>query len=229
MHHLIGKKYKLLFYIFIFFILSTVNNITFSYNNDIGKIKKLRIYGLDENFRSILENQISFLIGQNIFFINENEIKKEINKLNFINQFSIKKHFPSTMVIKVEMTNLFAKIIVNNKSYFIAENGKLIESEFFKNSKDLPNYFGRYSKKSFFYLKKQLDNSNFDYGQIESIYYFPSDRWDIKRKDGILLKLPKNNIKRAIKLAEKIISKFNKKNNYLIDLRIPNSVIISDE
>ena len=35
-----------------------------------------------------------------------------------------------------------------------------------------------------------IDATKLVYKDIDSIYYFDSKRWDIKMKDGILIKLP---------------------------------------
>ena len=81
----------------------------------------------------------------------------------------------------------------------------------------------------FIKLKKIIDESDFQFQQIESFYYFPSNRWDIKTRDGLLIKLPETNLAESLKLAQLIKSnkKIMKKN--IIDLRIKNKVILSDE
>ena len=61
-------------------------------------------------------------------------------------------------------------------------NGNLIENEDF--NYDLPYIFGNIDTKNFLSFKKIIDNSNFDYSEIESILYFNSNRWDITNKRG---------------------------------------------
>ena len=77
-------------------------------------------------------------------------------------------------------------------------------------------------------LKKSLNNTKFDIQNIESIYFFPSHRWDIKLKNGILLKLSNNDIEKSIILAIQMLEKLKNKKNYSIDLRVLNNIIISD-
>ena len=89
-----------------------------------------------------------------------------------------------------------------------------------------------YSKKNyinFINLKKIIDKSEFNFEEIESFYYFPSNRWDIKTKDGILIKLPEKNLLESFKIGQSVKNnqKFNDKK--IIDLRISNNIILSDE
>ena len=89
-----------------------------------------------------------------------------------------------------------------------------------------------YSKKNyinFINLKKIIDKSEFNFEEIESFYYFPSNRWDIKTKDGILIKLPEKNLLESLNIGQSVKNnqKFNDKK--IIDLRISNNIILSDE
>ena len=57
----------------------------------------------------------------------------------------------------------------------------------------------------FFGLKDALDKSNFDYDQIDKLYFFPSGRWDIKLRSGKLLKLPNVNFQNSLELLSLIL------------------------
>jgi len=66
------------------------------------------------------------------------------------------------------------------------------------------------------------------YNNIKEIFFYPSGRIDIKNKDSVTIKFPKKNLEEAINIASKIINNKNLKNN-VIDLRIKNHLILSDE
>ena len=78
-------------------------------------------------------------------------------------------------------------------------------------------------------LKKIIDESKFQFEQIESFYYFPSNRWDIKTKDGFLIKLPEKNIAESLKFVTLIKIKEEFKDKKIIDLRISNQIVLSNE
>ena len=74
-------------------------------------------------------------------------------------------------------------------------------------------------------LKKIIDKSILNFEEISEIFYFPSDRWDIKTKNKILIKLPNKNLLEAINFAIKLTQNEAIKNKKVIDLRIANYVI----
>ena len=82
--------------------------------------------------------------------------------------------------------------------------------------------------KKFLEFKKIIDESKFKYNKISSIYYYPSDRWDIKTKDDLLIKLPEKHLSNALRIAYKIKNDTQFKMKKIIDLRIPNQVIVSE-
>ena len=82
-----------------------------------------------------------------------------------------------------------------DKIFFIGSNGKLVKADNNENSqKKLPFVFSNGNYRSFLKLKKIIDKSEFDYYEIESFYHFPSNRWDIKTKNGLLIRLPEYNV-----------------------------------
>ena len=131
---------------------------------------------------------------------------------------------------KIKQTNLLAITSQNNKKFYIGSNGKLIliqNNESF--NKKLPFVFSKSNYKDFVSLKKIIDSSAFRFEEINSFYYFPNKRWDLKTNDGLLIKLPEKNILESLQLANMI--KLNKqfKNDKIIDLRIPSRIIVSNE
>ena len=77
-------------------------------------------------------------------------------------------------------------------------------------------------------LKKIIDQSNINYSQIQSLYYFKSKRWDIELENNVLLKLPKDNIKTSLDNSFEFINLNNFLNNKTIDTRIENQIIVNE-
>jgi len=78
-------------------------------------------------------------------------------------------------------------------------------------------------------LKKIIDKSKFQFEEIESFYYFPSNRWDFKTNEGMLIKLPKKNILESLQFTDLIKTNVQFKNNKIIDLRISDRIIATNE
>ena len=229
MHQQIDKKNRYILLVILFLFLTTVNNLKFNKNiNNLSNIKNLEVIGLSDDLNQKIKEKISFMLNQDIFFISENYIKENLDEYNYLESYDAFKVFPSKIIINLKQTVLLANTIKDNQKYIVGSNGKLIDYKMLNLNLDLPNIFGNFSKKDFISFYNIITESKFDYNEIKDIYFFKSGRWDIKTKFGIIVKLPKNEIKIALDKAQNIIK--NPDINYkVIDLRIANQVILSDE
>jgi len=228
MHQKIGKRLKFTILVLFFLSLSSIHNFTIKSKKIITNLNKINVDGLKQNLNKVVENELKFLIGKNILFIKSSDINKILKNLNFIKNITVKKKFPSTLMVNAEPTNFFAKTMIGNKTFLINEYGLFVDEKIITPLSELPIFFGNFKKENFLDLKKSLNNTKFDIQNIESIYFFPSHRWDIKLKNGILLKLSNNDIEKSIILAIQMLEKLKNKKNYSIDLRVLNNIIISD-
>ena len=231
MHRSIDRKLRLFFYLILFLLLSTQisknNNIR---NNIKEKLNNIEVIGLSEENNFKVYESLKFLLTENIFFINEKELQNILTKNNLIDYFYVKKIYPSLIKVKIKQTDLLAITNKNGKKFFIGSNGKLIPgSEVEASYNELPFVYSKSNYINFIKLKKIIDESKFQFDQIESFYYFPSNRLDIKTKDGFLIKLPEKNIEESLKFA--ILIKINEefKDKKIIDLRIANNIVLSNE
>ena len=115
-----------------------------------------------------------------IFFINNNEISHLIDSNSLIEHYEVKKKYPSAIYVKIQKTNFYAKININDETFLIGSNGKLSPNDL--QNKDLPFIFGKPDIKEFLNFKNIVDQSKFSYDQIENLYFYPSKRWDLKWK-----------------------------------------------
>ena len=223
MHQLIDKKNKIIIYLLLLIILSTTS-VKFLENKNIysSKVNQINIKGLLTIDSSQILNELEDLFYKNILLVNKEEIKNVMSKYNIIEEYSIKKIYPSTININIKPTKFVARISGNN--HLVGANGKIIIGK--ENSEKLPYIFGEFNSKNFLNLKKKITQSNFAFTEFKMLYFFRSNRWDILTYDDILIKLPRDNISKSLDLAYKIIisNDFKKKN--LIDLRINNHLIV---
>ena len=227
MRQLINKKLKIIFYILILFILSTYTNINFNkYTSDLFKIKIINIYGVSEEKKNLIYQKFENLINSNLFFLDKNNIKNDLDSFTFLDNYRVNKKYPSEVSIFLKETKVLANISVLGKNYFLGSNGRFIPTN--KIDKNIPNIFGKFEPIDFFQLIYKLENNNFNLNKISDFYYFNSQRWDIKTNDGLLIKLPYNDLDKAIKNVSMImLSEIEKKK--IIDLRVSNQVIITNE
>ena len=222
MHQRISKK--LFIFLFIFFILGTINNSKLSY--DFYKVKKFNISGLNEVEKKKLYNDFKILKNVNIFFFNKRDISKMIYSNKNVEEFEIDKIYPSTLNIKIKKTKLLALTQKNGNNYFVGANGNLLEIN--DNFLELPFIFGNIDIDNFLYFKKIIDNSNFEFNYIKNLYYFKSNRWDILTKDGLTIKMPNNLTVEKLNLISKVIKNQNLNNVELFDFRQNNMLVINE-
>jgi len=214
---------KIIIYLFLFAILASVNN--FKYINlQLFKIDLINISGLNDTENSNLYEKITDYKKKNIFFIDNLEISKNINSNNLVEKFWVFKEYPSTININLIKTNFLGITKINNIDYLIGSNGKLIKK---RNDQvfDLPFIFGSVDANDFLILKEILDKSNFDASKIENFYYFKSNRWDIKTKKGLVIRLPSEINVNLLNTVNQIIEDENFKNIKTLDFRQTNQII----
>ena len=216
------KSKKILLYVFLFLLIGTFNNKDLN-NLKFVKIKSISVVGLNDKDNFELENDLNFLKIQNLFFLDKQKIIEIINSNNLVEKYSVFKIYPSKIDIIVDQTKFLAQFKKVNQIFLLGSNGKFIESNFFKS--DIPIIFGDFKVKNFFDLKSAIQETNFIYKEIKNFYFFPSGRWDIETQNGLLIKLPKYNLKKSLELLmiflnENIEEEINK-----IDLRQSNQII----
>ena len=231
MPQLTDKKKKLFFYLIIFILLSTqIAKKQYIEKKSQTRLNHIEVLGLsiEENIK--VSKSLNSLLLKNILFLNKDNFYNILNKNNLIESFSIKKFYPNLIKVNIKKTDFLAVTTKNNKKYYIGSNGKLIAiSENNNFNKKLPFVFSKSNYEKFINLKKIIDKSKFKFEEIESFYYFPSNRWDLKTNGGLLIKLPEKNILDSLQYAYLIKINEQFKDNKIIDLRISDNIITSNE
>tara|TARA_B100000780_G_scaffold247041_2_gene191827 strand:+ start:1143 stop:1820 length:678 start_codon:yes stop_codon:yes gene_type:complete len=222
MLQLIDKKKKVAVYLIFFFILSTVSN-----KDLVGQkhqyilTDNIKVLGLSSNDNMKISSKLDELFSKNIITIDKEKINQVILQYNIVEEYSVKKIYPSRLEVQIKPTKLIARIS-SNSQLLVGANGKLILNE--KNNKMLPYIFGEFNSKEFLKFKKNIDKSKFNFTDFLSISFYPSNRWDILTVNDILIKLPEDNLLTSLDVANKIIEDYQFKDSEIIDLRISNQL-----
>ena len=143
MHRLIDKKKKIIIYLLFLILLSTTNK---KFIEDLKSysftVNKINIVGLSKSENSKILNELKSLLNLNILTLGREKIKIVIEKHNIIEQYSIKKIYPSRIDIRIKPTKFIARIS-NNNQFLVGANGKLIEVK--NNNEKLPYLFGKFN------------------------------------------------------------------------------------
>ena len=133
---------KPLFWLIILFILLTTYFPKFEFaTNYKFNIQKIEI---DNNFvleSDEIKKKLSFIYNENLFFLNIENIQKNLKDMDFIQSFTVKKIYPSTLKLTIYEKKPIA-ILQNKKAkYNISDKGDLIRFKKLDIYDDLPIIF----------------------------------------------------------------------------------------
>ena len=221
------KGKKILIYFFLLLLLGSINNDTIN-SFKFDKIKNINVLGLGhKDNQDLLYNIIDLNLG-NIFFLKKENINKIINSNTLIHDYEIFKRYPHSLDINVKRTKFLARIKDNKNFFLIGSNGKLSPIELKDKSDYLPFIFGKPKIDQFLKFKTIIDSSKFKYEDIDSIFFFSSNRWDIQLKNELLVRLPSKNIKKTLDLVSDFLIENTNNSVKIVDARIQNQIILND-
>lgn len=223
MHQQRSKKFSI--YLLFFCLFGSVNNQELIKVFNL-KITNVAITGLKIEENLDLKKNILNLNLKNLYTIDREYLKDEIDKNLLVEDFFIFKNYPSTLILSVSKTRFLAKIKKNGKTFLVGSNGKLIPS--YLVNENIPMIFGNPEINEILNFMSLIEKSNTKLDEIKNLFYFKSGRWDIETKNNIIIKLPLGNFLKELNNIH-LISKnenFQKKN--IIDMRIKNQIISYD-
>lgn len=215
---------KIILYLFILLFLGTPNNKEFL-EFDLNKNYSFKISSLSEfNDTEIINDLLNYKY-KNLFLLNKEKVLETIKKYKIIEDYYFYKKYPSQLIVNLKKTKFLAITQKNGINFYIGSNGNLIKAN--DDLYDLPVIFGSVDAAGFLRFKNIIDNSIFDFNDVKNLYYFKSKRWNIETQDGLLLKLPKDNLVKSFELFINIINKKDLQNINIIDLRQNNQIILN--
>ncbi len=171
-----------------------------------------------------IKNELFFLYKKNLFLLDFKNIKLKLDKIDLIQSFEIKKIFPNKIKIKIFEKKPIA-ILQNKKSKkYYTDNDDLIDYFVSDKFKNLPLVFGDYQNFKNFYTN--LKKIKFPMQEVEKIFLFQVQRWDLVTKNNQLLKLPVNKYDESLKNFMKIKDQVKFKEYKIFDYRISDQLIL---
>ena len=224
----INKK-KIYFYIFSFLFLTTLinQNLFLKLNNNF-LLKNIIVKSDTIEIENKIRLSFDYLVNINIFLINKKLIKKKIENLLYLENISVKKKYPSTIIINAKKTDLIAVTFFDQKKYYVGNNGKIILSKNISDNKKLPIIFGKFEVNNFIELNNKLEKNGLDISKIIRYYYHKNKRWDLFFRNDIVIRLPNKELINALKLFQNFKKNNAIKPNTTIDLRIENRLILKN-
>ena len=222
MPQLIDKKKKIYFYIFFLILLSTPLNLKYnSFIKEIFKIKNIKVFPNELVFEEVYN-----LLNQNIFKLNNSNLKNFLNKYTHLKSIEIKKIYPDTLEVLITKSSPIALIDNQITFTYLGDNGKVFKDNIEYNS--IPILKGELDIDDAIVVLNLLDKSLYKLEDIKEIIFFPTKRINIILNDNKILKFP---IYIDLKYINKTYDFLQsiKTGKQVIDFRILGKIILKNE
>ena len=137
-----------------------------------------------------ITSQLLTLKGRNLTSITELEIEELLKDIKSIKSVLIKKIYPNKIKLQIEEKKMIARTLISGENFLITKKGEIIKQIYSNNNFDIELPELKNYNENFYLFYKELLAINFKMENIKSFQYFEVGRWDIRLKDGILIKLP---------------------------------------
>jgi len=224
------KFYKIVVLLIALTFLTTYSpsglNIIKQKENSIFKIKNIEIVNNKIIHKNEIEKKLLQIYKKNIFFIQEEDIKKPLKSINFLKEIEVKKKYPDTIILKIYETKPVAILFKKNNKFLLDSMSNVIifDESLYDNS--LPNVFGEGAEYNFIHFFNKLTENNFPNQSIKNFYYFQIGRWDLELLNNQLIKYPANEINNAIQQSIQLLNRKDFKNYNVIDLRVHGKIVV---
>ena len=224
------RFYKIVLLLVALVFLSTFNpkelNLAKKKNNTLFKIENIEIKGNFLINKSKIEEKLSTIRKENIFFIKREDIERPLKEVDFLHKVEVKKRYPSTIIIKIFETKPVAILFKNQVKYIIDSSSTLVSFKKEMNLNNLPGIFGEGAENNFINFFNQLENNNFPKHKVKNFYYFQIGRWDLQLLNDQIIKFPVNKITNAIQQSVELLARKDFGNYNVIDLRIHGRIVV---
>ena len=223
------SKYKLYLYFFFFIFLSSIFNFQIfdNYQNKFS-LKKININGLPYNEKKNIQIELNKLKNQNIFSLKKDKVLEKLTSFNFLETIYVNKVIPSSININISKTTILGKTIIKGKKFYIGKNGNFINSNLLSEQNNLPSVFGDFQIDEYINLIKKLKKHEIDIGNINRYYYYKNKRWDLLFSNNLTLMLPSKRDEESIKIYKKLLDNNDLMNIKIVDLRVSNQIILTN-
>ena len=196
--------------------------------NNGFKIENVLITGTRNISNNYIKDTIEIYNDGSIFNIDLSSIYNKIKQNSWVKEVSIERVLPNIIKIKI-LENQPIAIWQNKKNNkLITANGDIIfdgNVNDFKN--DFPIIKGNKSKENISSILEILETNQNFYENIWSLTFINERRWDLHFNQGLVVRLPSKDIKKAWEKIIKLQKNYNVLNLRLteIDLRNPKQIL----
>ena len=196
--------------------------------NNGFRVENIIIAGTNNLPKDYINNIIKIYNNINIFKINLSKIHHKIIKNSWVKEAYIERVLPNTLKIKILEKKPIAIWQNRKNNELVTANGDVIyhgNVHIFKN--DFPIIKGNKSKENISSILRILESNKNLSKNIWSLTFINQRRWDLHFNQGLVVRLPAQNVNKAWNKIIKLQQNYNILNLRLteIDLRNPKQIL----
>ena len=215
-------------FILIFFLYSNFSNFSDFKKKIQKKVHKIVIHGLDNLNEDMILRKISLKEDQSFWNFNPKELKKDLQKIKGIKNFSFKMKSDGVLNIFITEEEPFMIWRFSNKIKYLNEKGEILDFDK-KEFKNLIILEGELEEKALTKFNEILNLHNELKKNIQKVYFTKNIGWKVFFKDKSCLYLPDKKIDKVISVYKKIKDSLFNKNFKYFDMRILERVYLNKE
>ncbi len=191
-------------------------------------IKEVNLHGRVNANSELILNLINTKENSPIFAFDTKSSSRFIKEISWVKDVKIRRKLPNTIDIYIKEKKPVAIWQLGKNKFVIDKDGNKLTAKNLDKFSDLPHVVGKDAAKSAKYIIDTVKAEPEIYKQIQSFININNRRWDIKLKNDVKVKLPKQDVE----LALAILAKMQKKENILskrikyIDMRQQDRIIL---
>ena len=215
-------------FILFFFLYSNFSNFSDFKKKIQKKVHRIVIHGLDNLNENMILRKISLKEDQSFWDFNPKELKKDLQKIKGIKNFSFKMKSDGVLNIFITEEEPFMIWRFSNKIKYLNEKGEILDFDK-KEFKNLIILEGELEEKALTKFNEILNLHNELKKNIQKVYFTKNIGWKVFFKDKSCLYLPDKKIDKVISVYKKIKDSLFNKNFKYFDMRILGRVYLNKE
>ncbi|MDR1907474.1 MAG: cell division protein FtsQ/DivIB [Holosporales bacterium] len=166
--------------------------------------------------------------GQSIFLCNLKEIQQRLLKLAWVREASVRRSISGELYIFITEREPIAIYHSGQKFYLVDKNGSLMDTRIEPCFRGLPILSGANAEKAACGILQKLHAYKLVRANISAMQLVQERRWNLKLNNGVEVKLPAQNVDRALRVLEKLIrdGQASSGDIRVIDLRFGSKLIL---
>jgi len=192
------------------------------------RVNEVLVEGRQGAERATLLSTVGVKRGDPILAFNVADAQRALEQLPWVSSATVERRLPDTIYIRLVERRPMALWQHNQKFYLIDREGTILADKGFDVFKQLPILVGSDAPANAPQLLRELASEPELAERVEAAVRVGGRRWDIKLRNGVMIKLPENDSEVAIHRIAKLATTqaLLDRDIVAVDLRLPDRLVV---